>query len=188
MLDTAIKAAKIGGQIIFEHWRKESPKSVAIKSDSDYVTEIDRQSQSAIIEFIRKCHPHHAIMAEETEEELSGSEYRWIIDPLDGTTNYIHGLPVFAVSVAVEKLEENPSGIGEIIAGAVFDPVREDIYYAEKGAGAFRNGKKIQVSGRNDMKSALLATGFPFRDKDYLETFFRIFRSMFEVCSDIRRA
>lgn len=187
MLNTAIEAAKLGARILMENFHSRSAKDFTRKADSDYVTDIDKLSQNAIVEYILNAFPHHAILAEEEGGGIEGEEFRWIIDPLDGTTNYIHGFPVFAVSVAVERYQSKDN-FGIIEAGAVINPLTNDLYYAEKGKGAFQNGDEIKVSGCSEFQNALIATGFPFREKSHLEQFFAIFRNMFQGCSGIRRA
>lgn len=187
MLDTAINAAKIGGEIIMRHYRDGGVSDFERKRDSDYVTQVDLESQNAIVEYILQKYPHHAILAEE-EGGKEGEEFRWIIDPLDGTTNFIHRFPQFAVSVAAERMDESAGNSGVMEVGAVLNPVNGELYSAQRGKGAFLNGRQIKVSGRSRMADCLLATGFPFREKDYLEKFLDIFRRMFYEVSDIRRA
>ena len=189
MIETAIDAARTGAKILMEGLSSHSFRNhIERKSASDYVTDIDRKSQEAIVELILKRFPGHAIMAEETGGGIEGEEIRWIIDPLDGTTNYIHGFPVFAVSVAAEKYDRNNPGFGEILVGAVINPSSNDLYCAEAGKGAFLRGERIKVSGRKELSECILATGFPFREKEYLEEFLVIFRRMFKSVSGIRRA
>ena len=188
MLETAIQAARIGAKIILANFNSHSAKDFTRKADSDYVTEIDKLSQTAVVEYILKRFPSHAILAEEAGGGVEGDDFRWIIDPLDGTTNYIHGFPVFAVSVAVEKYQTGQIGFGSVQAGAVINPLSNELYYAEKGKGAFCNDQKITVSSCSEFRNALIATGFPFREKGYLEEFLNIFRRMFKSCSGIRRA
>src|SRR5262249_17549573 len=129
--------------------------AVSHKSDIDLVTEIDIASEKLIKELISSHYPKHQILAEESGSQESSSENRWIVDPLDGTTNYAHGFPVFCVSVALECS-------GEIIAGAIYDPMREELFAAERGGGATLNGRSIEVSKVLDLKKAMLVTGFPY--------------------------
>ncbi|HCY18337.1 MAG TPA: inositol monophosphatase [Deltaproteobacteria bacterium] len=149
----AITAAKNAGLILKKNLGK--PRSIEYKGVIDIVTEMDRKAEDLIIKTIKKEFPEHGILTEESNERKSSSEYRWIIDPLDGTTNYSHGYPVFCVSIALEKE-------GEIILGVVYDPVLGELFTAEKDKGAFVNNKKIKVSKIRELTKSLLATGFPY--------------------------
>ncbi|MGK9476530.1 inositol monophosphatase family protein [Melioribacter sp. OK-6-Me] len=154
MLDKVIEVAKIAGEIIKEGYRKNV--SVEYKTNlANLVTEVDKKSEKAIIEFITSNFPGHSILAEESGVKEMDSEYKWIIDPLDGTTNFAHGLPIFSVSIGVQKNNE-------IICGVVFDIMRDSIYSAEKGSGAFCNNRKLKVSSNDDLRKSLLVTGFPY--------------------------
>jgi len=188
MLDAVINAAKIGGEVLLRNFDNARNLKFDRKRANDYVSEVDRLSQEKILEFILKEFPHHAVLAEEEGGGVEGEEYRWIIDPLDGTTNYLHGFPVFCVSVAVEEYNIDDEGFGRIIAGTVLNPVSQDLYHSEIGKGAFKNGDSIRVNSSSDFSNTLLATGFPFREKEYLEEYLSIFRRMFNHCSGIRRA
>ena len=177
--ESAILAARLGGEILLDKF-KEGLRSIARKGSRDYVTDADRESQEAIVEFLRKRHPGDAIRAEESMETGNQDGPLWVIDPLDGTTNFIHGYPCFSVSVAILQG-------GRILAGAVFDPTRGEMFDAELGAGARLNGKPVRTSTRTDLPEALLVTGFPFRNQDGLEEFLVDFTSLFRTCSGIRR-
>lgn len=156
-------------------------KQVRRKQQFDFVTEVDHRSEEAIVKLIKARHPDHKILAEESGGQRDESGYLWIVDPLDGTKNYIHGVPMFAVSVAL-KQDEN------LLAGAVLDPVRKELFYAEKGKGAFLNSKPITVSKTQDFSQCLLATGFPFRAKHLTDQYFDAFKELFQQVSDFRRA
>ena len=188
MLDAVIQAALIGGNVIAGYRSQADTIDFDRKSASDFVSAADRDSQHAILEFIQKEFPGHAVLAEEEGGGIEGSEFRWIIDPLDGTTNFLHKFPVFAVSIAVEIYDPSSGSFGPIKYAAVFNPASNDLFTAGREQGAYLNSDRIRVSSRSDFSDALLATGFPFRDKDYLEEFLRIFRNMFSRCSGIRRA
>lgn len=149
----AITAAKSAGLILKKNLGKA--RSIEYKGVIDIVTEMDRKAEDLIIKTIKKEFPEHGILTEESNEQKSSSEYRWIIDPLDGTTNYSHGHPVFCVSIALEKE-------GEIILGVVYDPVLNELFTAEKDKDAFMNNKKIKVSKIRELTKSLLATGFPY--------------------------
>ncbi len=180
-LDTAIKAARLAGPAIIDNLGRISKRDISLKMASDFVTSVDRESESIIIGTIKESFPHHLILAEESIKESAGEEYRWIIDPLDGTTNYIHGYPVFSVSIALEYKSE-------IILGVVFDPLRNELFLAEKGAGAFLNGHPIRVSEINEIKECLITTGFPFRKKEIIDSYLKLFKNIFLKVSDLRRA
>ncbi len=188
LLETAKGAALVGGEVLLRHYRKGGIGKVEHKSEKDYVTEVDLESQRAIVSYVLERFPSHGILAEERGGGISGEDYRWIIDPLDGTTNFIHSFPVFAVSVAVERMASGVEGFGEIEAGAVLNPVSGELSYAGRGLGAFRNGESISVSHRVEFSDCLLATGFPFREKDYLGDFLELFSRLFHAVSGIRRA
>lgn len=179
-LTVAMESAKLAGEIIRKKMGNLSNDEITKKSISDYVTEVDIQSEKTIIEHIKKHFPQHQIMAEESSNDYKKAEYLWIIDPLDGTTNFIHGFPVFAISLALIYK-------GELILGVIYDPSRNDLFYAEKGSGAFLNGQKIKVSSIKDPALSLIATGFPFRNKQYIDSYIKIFHSLLYSVSDLRR-
>lgn len=152
--ETAINAAHIGGKILVEGLSEKI--KIDFKGEKNLVTQIDKRSEEAIINFIRNKYPGHQILAEEGGEgNESPSPYKWIIDPLDGTTNYAHGYPCFCVSIGIEFN-------GEIILGVVFDPMRDELFYAEKGKGSFLNNNQIHVSKTDNLYDSLLVTGFNY--------------------------
>lgn len=153
MLEFAIRVAKEAGRVLRDSFGRKI--EVRHKGNIDLVTEIDIASEKVIKDLITSHYPKHQILAEESGAHLSSSDYRWIVDPLDGTTNYAHGLPLFCVSIALEKA-------GEVIIGVVYDPVHEEIFAAERGSGATLNGRTIKVSDINEIKKAMLVTGFPY--------------------------
>jgi myo-inositol-1(or 4)-monophosphatase len=156
MLNFAIQTAYDAGRVLLEKFGRKI--KISKKGDINLVTEADLASEKLIIERIRSHYPKHAILAEESGEAVvieGGSEFKWIVDPLDGTTNYAHGYPCFAVNIA---LEHN----GEIIVGVTYDPTRDEMFAAERGQGATLNNKKISVSATENMKDALLVTGFAY--------------------------
>jgi myo-inositol-1(or 4)-monophosphatase len=180
-LETAVAAARRAGDIILKNLGNLSAADVQTKQAFDFVTKVDRWSESVIIKTIQEKFPSHSFLAEETLKQADAGTYRWIIDPLDGTTNYIHGYPVFSVSIALEYG-------GEMLMGVVFDPLRDELFHAVKGGGAFLNDKKISVSGTTTLANSLIATGFPFKAKDMIEIYLSAFRKIFFEVSDIRRA
>ncbi len=178
-LTTAVRAARLAGKVITENLGKISEKDIDEKQKSDFVTPIDRESEKIIIETIKERFPDHFFIAEESVK-IDTMEYCWIIDPLDGTTNYIHSYPVFSISLALKYK-------GEIILGLVLDPLRDELFTAEKGSGAFLNGNPISVSPVSALDNALITTGFPFRKKDLIDIYLEILRNIFRKVSDLRR-
>jgi myo-inositol-1(or 4)-monophosphatase len=180
-LDVAVAAAEEAGELILRHLGKLADTEVSNKERADYVTSVDRASEQLIIAAIRSRFPEHRILAEETIHEADDHGYRWIIDPLDGTTNYIHSFPVFAVSIALQFR-------GEIIAGVVFDPRKQECFTAVRGEGAYLNGARINVPENVVLADALIATGFPFKQRALIEPYLEAFRRIFLQVSDLRRA
>ncbi|MEP6470577.1 MAG: inositol monophosphatase family protein [Acidobacteriota bacterium] len=182
LLDGAIAAARAGGEVLEGYWRSLPLGSISEKKKNDFVTRADRESEEAIVAAIRDLHPDDGFLGEEGGQRGSGEEARtWIIDPLDGTTNFIAGFPFWCVSVAARER-------GEIVAGVVWDPLRGELYAAERGAGAFRNGQRLRVTEQADLDGAFLSTGFPFRSKDRLDLYLALFRELFQHARAIRRA
>jgi myo-inositol-1(or 4)-monophosphatase len=179
LLQSAVEAARIGGAVLLAH-RGKARAAVDEKGANDFVTEVDRASQAAIVEFLRRRHPDHAILAEEGEDRPGSAGTRWIIDPLDGTTNYIHDYPCFAVSVGAWRGRQG-------VAGAVLDPVRGELFRAERGAGAWLGDQPIRVSGARGLARSLLVTGFPFRQIERLDEYLRSFRELFRRSAGVRR-
>jgi myo-inositol-1(or 4)-monophosphatase len=169
------------GKLIGDKLGSISFSQVQAKAPFDYVTTVDKESESLILDQIRKHFPDHYIMSEETPNRGLQQGISWIIDPLDGTTNFIHGFPFVAVSIAVcEDMQP--------LLGLVLDPVRQELFYAERGAGAYLNGKRIYTSEPPSLGEALIATGFPHRTRPLLEPYLNTFRSIFQTVSGIRRA
>ncbi|HHT9129990.1 MAG TPA: inositol monophosphatase family protein [Candidatus Brocadiaceae bacterium] len=179
-LKIAREAALRAGVVLKEHFRKLCPSMINEKDKNDYVTDVDRRSEEIIKGHIKSHFNNHDILAEESLVEKHSSPFLWIIDPLDGTLNYIHGLPSFAVSIALE-IE------GELTVGLIYEPLRENIYSAIKGRGAFKNGKRIHVSRTKTLNTSLIATGFPFRIKDIIDPYLKVFRELFMHATGIRR-
>jgi myo-inositol-1(or 4)-monophosphatase len=181
MLDFAIQTAREAGRVLSEKFGRAM--RVSNKGDIDLVTEADIAAERLIVERIRGYHPRHAILTEESGDVVAvgdaGSEYRWIIDPLDGTTNYAHGYPCFCVSVALEHE-------GRIVVGVVYDPTREELFAAERGGGATLNGRSLRVSETSDLNAALLCTGFPYDVRDRGD-FARHFRNFIMRAQSVRR-
>lgn len=156
MLNIAIEAAKEAGKFLKHNLGKVREINLKSGQERNLVTEIDKKAEDLIVGIIKKHFPNHDILAEESgSEHGKKSDYRWIIDPLDGTTNFTHGLPIFCVSIGLEKK-------GELIAGVIYDPNLNELFSAEKGRGAFLNGRRLRVSQTQKLKQSLLVTGFPY--------------------------
>lgn len=180
MLDTAIKAAKSAADILMENFGKITAKDIREKSKNDFLTHVDELSESKIIEIIHQSFPTHSILAEESGKKDKDSEYEWIIDPLDGTKNFISGIPVFAISIAMRYHDKMELGV-------IMDPVRKELFTAQRGKGAFLNESAIHVSQRENLSECLCATGFPFKIKEMLPLYLKSFEEIFSHCSGIRR-
>lgn len=152
-VEVAVEAAKLGGDVLKQSYGQV--KKIEYKGEIDIVTEVDKRSEKLIVDLLSSRFPRHSILAEEGTGSVRPSEFKWVIDPLDGTTNYAHDYPIFCVSVA---LEQN----GEVVVGAVYQPIFEELFVAEKGNGAYLNGRKIQVSRVQKLRQSLLSTGFPY--------------------------
>ncbi len=181
MLNIAIRAARQAGDFILRKVNKLPDLQVEVKARNDYVSEVDRGAEARIIDTLLKAYPQHGILAEEGGTQEGDGEFRWIIDPLDGTTNFLHGFPHYAVSIACEQH-------GRLIHGVVYDPIKQELFTASRGDGATLNNRKIRVGKAKSLQSTLLATGFPFRNRDQLESFQRLFGAFYDDVSDIRRA
>ena len=172
-----VAAAVNGADVLRKHFGKL--RAVRKKEAIDLVTEADLRSEAAIIETITRAFPEHAILAEESGIR-DGNDKRWIVDPLDGTTNFLHGLPHWAVSIALEHK-------GEIVAGVIFDAAKDEMFFAEKGTGAWMNESRIRVSGRNRMIEAIFATGVPFGTKKTLPATLHDLGRLMPQCAGVRR-
>jgi len=182
MLNTAIKAARTAGAIINRASLDLERVQVNSKAPNDFVTEVDHAAEAAIIDTLLSAYPGHGILAEEsgTARGARDSEYVWIIDPLDGTTNFIHGLPTYAVSIALTFRRQVQQAV-------VYDPARNDLFYATKGRGAYLNDKRLRVSRRSRMADALIGTGFPFRKGDDLGRYLQMMEAVMKVAAGLRR-
>jgi myo-inositol-1(or 4)-monophosphatase len=177
-LAVAGEAARRAGRLLRENIH--GPREIAYKGDINLVTEMDTRSERAVVETLRASFPDHGIIAEEETTIRNGSGYTWIIDPLDGTTNYAHGYPCFSVSIALEHE-------GDVIAGVVYDPMREELFSARKGEGAALNGKAIRVSDTDTLIKSLLATGFPYDRKTSEKNNLDYFHDLLMASQEVRR-
>lgn len=181
IINIAVEAARAAGNIIIRAMDRLESIKIAEKKPNDFVTEVDQRSEQEIINIIRKAYPSHSILAEESGEH-PGNDYQWIIDPIDGTRNFIHGFPHFAVSIGVtykNKIEH----------GVIYDPVRQELFIASRGKGAQLNDRRIRVSQRKQLEECLLGTGFAYRHLDRHNTVpGKVLQSVLPICADIRRA
>jgi len=180
MLNTAVKAARRAATVINRAAQNLDLLNVRTKSVNDFVSEVDHAAEAAIVDVLRKAYPDHAILAEESGASGEG-EYEWVIDPLDGTTNFLHGMPHYAVSIGLRHK-------GVLTHGVVYDPVRNEMFTASRGAGAFLNDRRIRVSRRTQLSESLVATGFPFREMADFDAYLRMLRAVMPACAGIRRA
>ncbi len=183
MINTAVKAARRAASIINRASFELDQVRVARKGPNDFVTEVDQAAEQAIVDVLRSAYPDHAILAEESGASANlhdENENVWIIDPLDGTTNFIHGFPQYAVSIALQQR-------GQITQAVIYDPTRNELFTASKGAGAFLNDKRIRVTKRDKLADALIGTGFPYTDLSALEEYTKMFRVMTEKSAGLRR-
>jgi myo-inositol-1(or 4)-monophosphatase len=180
VLTTAVKAARQAGKVIVRSLNQLDRLEVVVKGRNDFVSEVDHAAEAAILDVIRHVYPAHGILAEESGRH-EGRDYEWVIDPLDGTTNFLHGHPQFAVSIAVRYR-------GKLAHAVVFDPLRDELYTASAGQGAQLNDRRMRVSKVRRLDVALLGTGFPFRSLAHLDWWLRSFRTLLTQTAGIRRA
>ena len=180
MLNIAVRAARSAGNIIARSIDRLDQLTVTVKSENDFVSEVDRQAEQEIIHTIRRAYPNHGILGEETGEH-AGDDFVWIIDPLDGTTNFLHGFPQFAVSIGIKHK-------GRMEHAVVYDPLRQELFTASRGGGAQLNDRRIRVSKHAELDAALLGTGFPFKQQHYLDVYLDTFKALFPMTAGIRRA
>ncbi len=183
MINTAVKAARRAAAIINRASFDLEQVRVTQKGHNDFVSEVDRVAEQAIIDVLKQAYPDHAILAEESGPSSNlhdDNENVWIIDPLDGTTNFIHGFPQYAVSIALQQR-------GKITQAVVYDPTRNELFTATKGMGAFLNEKRIRVGRRDKLADALIGTGFPYSDLSGLDEYLKMFKLMTEKSSGLRR-
>ena len=186
MLNMAIKAAHDAGDIIARSADRIDQLQIENKDKNDFVTEIDRMAESTIINLLRKAYPTHSFLGEESgKHEGSGdkpNQYEWIIDPLDGTTNFLYGIPHYAVSIALKK-------DGKLDQAVIYDPMKDDLFHASRGGGAFLNNRRLRVSKRLSLSGALLTTGFPYRpdQKNIVDPYFQTIKALMIDTAGVRR-
>jgi len=182
LVNIAVSAARAAGNFIMRYYERSDQLQIERKSHNDFVSQVDRGAEQEIIRLIRKAYPHHAILAEESGESGSAeqSEVTWIIDPLDGTTNFLHGIPHFAVSIGIRVR-------GKLEHGVIYAPCTQDLYCASNGSGATVNNRRIRVSNSKDISQALIGTGVPLRE-EYLDRYLPQLRNVAAETAGLRRA
>ena len=181
MLNIAIQAARNAARIIVRFVDRLDTISINEKNRNNFITQVDKLSEEEIIYTIHKAYPNHTILSEEMKIQKYDDDYIWIIDPLDGTTNFIHGFPQFAISIALKYRET-------LEIGLIYDPLRQELFTTSRGNGAQINNRKIRVSSSKQLIYALIGTGFPFKEKGLLPTYIETFKAVFLQSSGVRRA
>jgi len=181
MLNTAVKAARRAGAIILRSFEKHDSLKIDVKGKNDFVSEVDRQAEATIIDMLRKAYPNHAILAEESGiQNGQQDEYQWIIDPLDGTTNFLHGNPQFSVSIGLMHK-------GILQQAVVYDPLRNELYTASRGEGTLLNDRRVRVSTLAGLEGALIGTGFPYTNHEHIDSYLDSFKAILYQTAGIRR-
>jgi myo-inositol-1(or 4)-monophosphatase len=180
MLNIAVRAARSAGDLILRSADNVGRLHIDQKGKNDYASEVDRMAEREIINIIKAAFPEHAILAEESGEH-KGNDFVWVIDPLDGTTNFLHGFPQYAVSIALKHK-------GKLEVGVVYDPLRDELFTAKRGGGAMLNNRRLRVTKQSSLKGALIGTGFPFKTDKHLDAYLGMFRALTTECAGIRRA
>ena len=181
MLNIAVRAARKAGSVINRATLDGAGFEVRAKQQNDFVTRVDHAAEEAILEIVRKSYPDHAVLAEESGAVAGVAEYEWIIDPLDGTTNFIHGFPQYCVSIAIRRRDE-------LAHGVIYDPNRNELFTASKGSGAYLNDRRIRVSKCLRLGEALVGTGFPFREGARIDLYSNQLKNIMQKCAGVRRA
>lgn len=182
MLTMAVRAARSAGNIIMRNVDRLDRIKIAEKNQSnDFVSEVDKAAEEEIISILKKAYPDHNILAEESGRSTGDSSFQWIIDPLDGTTNFLHGFGQFAVSIALQHK-------GKLNCAVIYDPARDELFTADRGAGALLNNKRIRVAPRKELAGCLMGTGFPFSKPDFTDTYLKTAKPFMNQCAGIRRA
>ena len=181
MLNIAVRAARKAGSVINRATLDGAGFEVRAKQQNDFVTRVDTAAEEAILEIVRKSYPDHAVLAEESGAAAGAAEYEWIIDPLDGTTNFIHGFPQYCVSIAIRRRDE-------LAHGVIYDPNRNELFTASKGSGAYLNDRRIRVSKCLRLGEALVGTGFPFREGARIDLYSNQLKNIMQKCAGVRRA
>ncbi|MEG3638372.1 inositol monophosphatase family protein [Magnetococcus sp. PR-3] len=180
-LHVAVRAARRAGQIALQQFDRPEKLEIHEKAPHDLVTSADLAVENELISQLSRGYPQYGFLAEESGSQRGQAEYQWIIDPIDGTTNFVRGIPHFAISIALARR-------GEVVAGLVHDPFKDETFTAERGGGAFLNERRIRVSGQERLSHSLLGTGFPFRHPSVKKPYLKAFAEVMENVSEVRRA
>jgi myo-inositol-1(or 4)-monophosphatase len=180
-LNIAITAARRAGNQILRGLEQRHELQIDIKGQNDFVSEVDRNAEKSILDIIQKSYPAHAILAEESGSQEGSADYEWIIDPLDGTTNFLHGNPQFSISIALRHKNR-------LEIAVVYDPLRDELFTASRGEGAQLNGRKMRVTNIPSLQNSLIGTGFPFKYQQHIDAYLAMFKSMLLQVADLRRA
>lgn len=181
LLNIAINAARRAGDIITRHAGRIDRLTIKAKEHNDFVSQVDRLAEEEIIYTLHKAHPDHAILAEESGAQGNNDEFLWIIDPLDGTTNFLHGFPAFCVSIALKHR-------GRLEHGVIYDPMRQELFTASRGEGAQVDGHRMRVTPQKTLEGALIGTGFPFRESHNIRLYMKMFEIVVRQTAGVRRA
>jgi myo-inositol-1(or 4)-monophosphatase len=184
-IEIATEAARRGAAVLLRYWEQLGKDDADLKARNDWVSDADRESEAAILSFIRDHRPHDAFLGEESGKSAAlpgGANDRvWIVDPLDGTSNYLQHFPIWSISIGLLRGSA-------IVAGLIYEPLRDIFYTAERGAGAFRNGARMSVSSQSGVEGSFLATGFPFRAQQFVKSYCSIFHDVISIAKGVRRA
>jgi len=180
-VEIAIEAARHGAAVLLKYWEQLGKDDADLKARNDWVSAADRESEKAIVACIAARCPNDAFLGEEGSRSAGTSARTWIIDPLDGTSNYLQHFPMWSVSIALRQNDET-------VAGVIYEPLRDLFFTAQRGAGAFRNGSRMRISDQQRVEGSFLATGFPFRAQEYIESYVAIFTDIIRISKGVRRA
>jgi len=180
-IDAATEAAKRGAEILLQYWEQLGKADADLKARNDWVSRADRESEAAIIAVLHEHFPEDGVLGEEGSRSGGRSGRTWIIDPLDGTSNYLQHFPIWSISIGLQHGDE-------VVAGVIYEPLRDIVFTAERGAGAFRDGVRLRVSTQQHVEGSFLATGFPFRAQSYVAVYCAIFEDVISMAKGVRRA
>jgi myo-inositol-1(or 4)-monophosphatase len=180
-IDIAMDAARAGAAILLRYWQQLDKSHADVKARNDWVSKADRESEDAIAALISAQRPNDTVLGEERGRSEGSSGRTWIIDPLDGTSNYLQHFPVWCISIALRDGDET-------IAGVIYEPLRDIFFTAERGSGAFTNGERMRISEHDQLEGAFIATGFPFRAQSYVDPYVAVFADVIRTCKGVRRA